>query len=155
MVGGAKRGKVMMIRKMTAADIDQVLAIEQLSFTVPWSRESFVFEMTQNDSAIYFVGEVADEIVCYCGAWFVLDQATITNVAVLPSYRGQKLGDAIFHHMVAYAKEAGIHQLSLEVRVSNIAAQSLYKNYGFAIGGTRRGYYSDNLEDAYVMWVEL
>ncbi len=145
----------MIIRRMTADDIDQVLTIEHQSFTVPWSRESFVFEMTQNDSSVYFVGEVDNEIVSYCGAWFVLDQATITNIAVLPRYQGQKLGDALFHHMLAYAKEAGIRQLSLEVRISNIAAQRLYKKHGFAIGGTRKGYYSDNLEDAYVMWVEL
>ncbi len=140
---------------MTADDIEQVLAIEHQSFTVPWSRDSFVFEMTQNDSSVYFVGEIGGEIVCYCGAWFVLDQATITNIAVLPSYRGQKLGDTLFHHMLDYAKKAGIHQLSLEVRVSNLAAQRLYKKHGFTFGGTRKGYYSDNLEDAYVMWVEL
>lgn len=145
----------MIIRKMTFEDIDQVLVVEELSFPTPWSRVALEFEMKENEHAHYFVAEIAEEIVAYCGAWFVMDQGTITNIAVNPVLRGRKIGDAIFNHILMFAKESGISEMSLEVRVSNEAAQCLYRKYGFIDGGIRKKYYVDNNEDALVMFRSL
>ena len=145
----------MMIRRMIFEDIDQVLVVEELSFATPWSRAALVFEMMDNEHAHYFVAEMEGEIVAYCGAWFVLDQGTITNIAVNPTFRGRKIGDALFHYILNYAKDEGIAEISLEVRVSNKAAQGLYRKYGFMDGGIRKHYYVDNNEDALVMFRSL
>lgn len=145
----------MIIREMTSEDIDQVLVVEELSFPTPWSRAALEFEMMENEHAYYFVAEIEKEIVAYCGAWFVMDQGTITNIAVNPSYRGRKIGDVIFNHILLFAKESGISEMSLEVRVSNEVAQRLYRKYGFINGGIRKNYYVDNNEDAIVMFRSL
>lgn len=146
---------MMIIRRMTFEDIDQVLIVEELSFPSPWSRVALEFEMKDNEHAHYFVVEIDEEIVAYCGAWFVMDQGTITNIAVNPAFRGLKFGETIFNHVLCFAKESGISDISLEVRVSNVAAQGLYRKYGFSDGGIRKNYYTDNHEDARVMFRSL
>jgi ribosomal-protein-alanine N-acetyltransferase len=140
---------------MTFKDIDQVLVVEELSFATPWNRAALEFEMKENEHAHYFVAEIDNEIVAYCGAWFVMDQGTITNIAVNPTFRGRKIGDVLFNHVLLFAKESGISEMSLEVRVSNEVAQCLYRKYGFMDGGIRKNYYVDNNEDARVMFRSL
>ncbi|WP_251555480.1 ribosomal protein S18-alanine N-acetyltransferase [Neobacillus muris] len=142
-------------RYMRDEDIDQVLAVEHASFTMPWSREAFYNELHNNKFAVYLVLEHGDQIVGYCGVWIVLDEAHITNVAILPEYRGRKLGDAMMRKLMATAREMGARSMTLEVRVTNYVAQSLYRKMGFQNGGIRKNYYSDNQEDALVMWVNL
>ncbi len=146
---------MMKIRMMTAEDIDDVLQVEQLSFPAPWTREMFVFEMTENEHAAYLVGELDDQIIAYCGAWFVVDQATITNIAVLPAFRGRKFGEQMMLTMLDLARGNFIENISLEVRVSNETAQNLYRKLGFQSGGIRKRYYVDNNEDALVMWAQI
>lgn len=145
----------LVFRRMRTEDIDQVLIVERESFTLPWSREAFYNELNTNQYAIYLVIEDEGKIVGYCGAWIVLDEAHITNIAILPEYRGQKLGEALLVKMIEVALSKQVIKMTLEVRVSNITAQSLYKKLGFQTGGTRKNYYTDNQEDAYVMWVNL
>jgi ribosomal-protein-alanine N-acetyltransferase len=140
---------------MTFEDINQVLIVEELSFPSPWSRAALEFEMNGNEHAHYFVVEIDGEIVAYCGAWFVMDQGTITNIAVNPAFRGRKIGETIFNHVLMFARESGISEISLEVRVSNVTAQGLYRKYGFSDGGIRKNYYVDNHEDARVMFRSL
>ncbi|MBB5326321.1 ribosomal-protein-alanine N-acetyltransferase [Anoxybacillus tepidamans] len=142
-------------RPMTLGDIDGVLAIEKASFTLPWSREAFYNELVHNRYAQYVVMEHDGRIIGYCGMWVVIDEAHITNVAVLPEYRGKKLGEALMRTMMDTAKQLGAVTMTLEVRVSNYVAQSLYRKLGFLNGGIRKGYYPDNQEDALVMWVNL
>lgn len=142
-------------RFMEEKDIDQVLEIEHLSFATPWSREAFYNELHNNKFAIYIVLEMEQKIIGYCGVWIVVDEAHITNVAILPEYRGKKLGDALMGKLIEVAREKGAKTMTLEVRVSNIIAQSLYRKYGFQNGGIRKNYYSDNQEDALVMWVRI
>ncbi|MBE2906048.1 ribosomal protein S18-alanine N-acetyltransferase [Anoxybacillus flavithermus] len=140
---------------MTLQDLDRIIEIEQRSFTLPWSRSSFHQELTNNPYARYIVMEHDGQIIGYCGMWLVMDEAHITNIAVLPEFRGKKLGEALMKQAMALAREEGAKTMTLEVRVSNIVAQSLYRKLGFLNGGIRKRYYSDNQEDALVMWVKL
>lgn len=142
-------------RNMREEDIDQILEVEHASFTTPWSREAFYNELHNNRFAVYIVLEENNKILGYCGAWIVIDEAHVTNVAILPEFRGRKLGEAILSKMMSVAREMGAKSMTLEVRVSNHVAQSLYRKLGFQNGGIRKNYYSDNQEDGLVMWVKL
>ncbi|WP_439098715.1 ribosomal protein S18-alanine N-acetyltransferase [Bacillus weihaiensis] len=143
------------IRKMEKSDLDQVNEIEQLSFTVPWSKESLLYEIEQNLFAKYMVVELEGKVVGYCGVWVIMEDAQITNIAVHPDFRGMKIGEALLTFAIQLSKEMNAKRLSLEVRVTNYIAQSLYKKLGFTVGGIRKRYYTDNQEDALVMWVNV
>lgn len=145
----------LLFRHMREDDIEQIVNIENLSFATPWSRESFFNELNKNQFATYVVMEDGEKIIGYCGMWLIVDEAHITNIAVLPAYRGRKLGDALLAKVIEIARTMGAKSMTLEVRVSNHVAQNLYRKYGFKNGGIRKGYYTDNHEDAIVMWVEL
>ncbi len=145
----------MNFRFMREEDIDRILVIEHASFTTPWSREAFYNELNHNKFAIYIVIEVDNEIAGYCGVWIVIDEAHVTNIAILPEFRGQKLGEALMEKLFEVARTMGAKSMTLEVRVSNHIAQSLYRKFGFEKGGIRKNYYTDNQEDAIVMWVKL
>ncbi len=138
------------IRRMTLADVDGVHAIEEATFPRPWTREDFVKEMTQNACARYLVAEQAGEIVGFAGAWIVLDEAHITNIAVARARRGQGVGKALTRGLLQYAANLGVVYATLEVRRSNGVAQGLYKGLGFVYVGLRKRYYEDNGEDAFI-----
>lgn len=142
-------------RFMNEHDLDEIMLLEQKCFTLPWTKEAFFNELNQNQFASYIVLEEEGKIVGYCGAWLVIDEAHITNIAVLPEFRGRGFGEALLNKMIEQCREKGIERMTLEVRVSNIAAQSLYKKLGFLNGAIRKNYYSDNQEDAIVMWVNI
>src|SRR5690625_1300544 len=146
---------VFSIRDMLNDDIDAVMSVDQASFSTPWSREIFKREMNENKYAYYFVIEENDKIIGYAGLWIVEDDAQITNIALLPEYRGYKIGEKFFGFSVQFAIKKGAYRLSLEVRESNLVAQLLYRKFGLVPGGIRKGYYPDNNEDAIVMWVNL
>lgn len=140
---------------MNEKDIDQILEIEHASFTTPWSRESFENELRKNQYAHYTVLEDEEGVFGYCGMWIIIDEAHITNIALLPKYRGKKLGEALLKKVMEIARGKGAKTMTLEVRVSNDIAQSLYRKLGFQNGGIRKNYYTDDHEDALVMWVNL
>ncbi|MBT2658483.1 ribosomal protein S18-alanine N-acetyltransferase [Bacillus sp. ISL-18] len=142
-------------RFMREEDIDQVLEVEHASFTTPWSREAFFNEIHNNKFAVYIVLEENEKIVGYCGTWVVIDEAHVTNIAIRPEYRGKKLGEALLSKLISTTREMGARSMTLEVRVTNHVAQSLYRKFGFQNGGIRKNYYSDNQEDALIMWVNL
>lgn len=142
-------------RLMNLDDLDQIMIVEHESFTLPWSRVAFYNELVQNQFAKYIVLEVDEKVVGYCGVWIVIDEAHITNIALLPAYRGRKLGEALLRKIMDYARENGAKTMTLEVRVSNNVAQSLYRKLGFQGGAIRKNYYTDDHEDALVMWVNL
>lgn len=142
-------------RKMTVADIDAVYEIERLSFTLPWTKEAFYYEMLENQHAYYVLAETEEGIVGYCGLWIVMDECHVTNIAVLPDQRGKKLGEKLMKAAIEVAKENGAKTMTLEARVSNTIARNLYEKLGFKNGGIRKSYYSDNFEDAIVMWVNF
>ncbi|MEH7444031.1 ribosomal protein S18-alanine N-acetyltransferase [Bacillus sp. JJ1122] len=142
-------------RKMTIEDLDDVIEVEIHSFATPWSREAFYNELTKNQFAHYLVAEVDEKVVGYCGVWIIVDEAHITNIALLPDYRGMKLGESLMGRIIETARESGAVRITLEVRVSNERAQNLYRKFGFEEGALRKQYYTDNMEDALVMWVNL
>lgn len=90
----------------------------------------------------------------YAGLWLMVDEGHVTTIGVHPDHRGQGAGELLFLGLCDIAKEMGAHRITLEVRVSNLGAQALYRKYGLEITGVRRRYYSDNNEDAYIMWSE-
>ena len=142
-------------RRMTPGDVEAVHAIELATFPTPWTLDSFHYEMRENQYAHYLVAEDEIGIIGFCGMWLVIDAAQITNVAVVERMRGQKIGEALMKEAMRVAREASMDVMSLEVRVTNEVAQNLYRKLGFQDGGIRKGYYTDNGEDALVMWVNL
>ncbi|CAG9615014.1 [Ribosomal protein S18]-alanine N-acetyltransferase [Bacillus rhizoplanae] len=142
-------------RNMKEEDISQIVAIEEASFATPWTAEAFERELKMNEYAHYVVMETEEGILGYCGLWAILDESHITNIAVLPQYRGQRLGEALLQEVINKARALGANTMTLEVRVSNEVAKKLYRKYGFQNGGIRKRYYTDNYEDGLVMWVNL
>lgn len=145
----------LVLREMVLEDIDQVMQIDIASFATPWPRQIFYQELVENKFAHYYVIEDDKEILGYAGLWLVVDDAQVTNIAVNPNYRGNKFGEKLFRYAIQKAMGIGMKRLSLEVRVSNIIAQKLYRKFGLVPGGIRKNYYTDNGEDAIVMWVNL
>jgi ribosomal-protein-alanine N-acetyltransferase len=142
-------------RAMTLADIPTIVEMEQEAFTTPWSPEAFTNELLNNMFARYMVMELEGEIIGYGGMWVIMDEAHVTNIAVRADYRGQGLGKCLLHELQRTAVFFGAVKMTLEVRVSNEIAQGLYRKFGFEPAGIRPGYYSDNNEDALIMWAEL
>ncbi|MFC4302428.1 ribosomal protein S18-alanine N-acetyltransferase [Cohnella boryungensis] len=142
-------------RLMNLGDVAAVVEIEHEAFTAPWSEEAFRNELTHNLFAKYMVMELDDTVIGYGGMWLILDEAHVTNIAVREKYQGQGLGKALLRELMRTAQFLGARRMTLEVRVSNDRAQSLYRKMGFYSSGVRPNYYSDNLEDALIMWAEL
>lgn len=143
------------VRQMKDTDVDEVLSIEEKSFTTPWSREAFHLEVTRNNLAKYILAVRDDKVVGYAGIWMIIDEGHITNVAVDPEARGMGIGDILVKELINICKSSSIRAITLEVRSTNYVAQSLYKKYGFEEAGVRPGYYADNKEDAIIMWKEF
>ena len=142
------------IQDMTLDDIPGVQAVENASFPVPWPANAFKHELTQNRNARYVVARDGDRIVAYAGLWLMVDEAHITTFAVHPDARRRRIGERLLQRLFEIAHEMNAEWLTLEVRASNLAAQKLYEKYGFRRAGVRRRYYSDNNEDALIMWTE-
>lgn len=139
------------IRKMLPEDIDGVAQVEQQSFLTPWSRQTFAEEM-KNMLAQYLVVETDGVIAGYAGMWVIIDEAHVTNIAILPQYRCRGLGEKLLQSLIKLAVRYGAQSMTLEVRVSNTAAQHLYYKKGFTVEGVRPNYYTDTHEDALIMW---
>lgn len=139
------------IRRMQYRDVRQVAAIEAAVFPRPWSEESFRREVQENVVARYLVAEKDGRILGYAGAWVVLDECHITNIAVREDARGQGWGRRLLESLMQYVSNLGASWADLEVRVSNIRAQHLYLQAGFVSVGRRKKYYEDNGEDAFLM----
>ena len=140
------------ILPMKEEHIDAVLHIEESCFEIPWTKADFEREMTQNQFAIYRIAVLDGKIVGYAGMWHIVTEGHITNVAVLPEYRRQGIGNALIEEMIVIAEQKEMIGMTLEVRISNIAAQKLYTKYGFRPEGFRKNYYQDTKEDAIIMW---
>jgi ribosomal-protein-alanine N-acetyltransferase len=138
---------------MRLEDLEEVIQIEEVSFPTPWSRESFRYELLENQRAIYLAAKNDyGRVAGYVGMWVVFDEGHITNLATHPVYRRQGVGRALLERLFEVARENGVKYLTLEVRRSNLNAQELYQKLGFVHMGVRRKYYLDNNEDAFIMW---
>ena len=146
----AKEGIV--TREMSAADLKAVQAIEQESFHDSWAVESWVAELNSS-IAKYIVLEQEGIIKGFAGFWLIAGEAQVTRVAVAKNARGQGLGKILTAALIAAAWQDGAEAVTLEVRKSNVAAQTVYTQTGFTVSGVRPHYYEDNKEDAIIMWL--
>jgi [ribosomal protein S18]-alanine N-acetyltransferase len=142
-------------RAMTPLDLDEVHRLDTLSFSLPWPRRAFEYEINENPNARCWVAEMPHEgdrlLAGMLVAWVVLDEFHIATFAVLPYLRGQGIGAKLLAHSLIQAQKEGVQLVYLEVRRNNLAAQSLYEKFGFKAEGTRKGYYVDTGEDAILM----
>lgn len=141
----------MKIRLMEEKDIEQVYEIETSTFSKPWSKKDFQ-QSVQNQEHIYLVAEEQECILGYCGMWCIAGEGQITNVAVAKEHRGKGIADKMF---ACFLEEGYLHNVqafTLEVRVSNQVAISLYQKYGFENAGIRKKFYEEPTEDAMIMW---
>ncbi len=143
------------ILPMTQAHVDGVVQVEEASFSIPWTRRDFEKEINENNLAIYYVAVLDGKVVGYAGMWHVITEGHITNVAVLKEYRKQGIGDALMAKLEEVAMEKEMIGITLEVRISNAAAQHLYHKHGYRAEGLRKNYYPDTHEDAVIMWKYL
>jgi ribosomal-protein-alanine N-acetyltransferase len=136
---------------MRLGDIAAVLEIERLSFSSPWPAFAFEQELTANRLAHYRVARLDGRVVAFGGIWLMVDEAHVTTFGVHPDHRRHGIGRLLLLHLAEAAIELGSSRMTLEVRVSNAAAQALYRSFGFRVSGRRIAYYSDDGEDALVM----
>jgi [ribosomal protein S18]-alanine N-acetyltransferase len=136
-------------------DLDGVLAVEAESFTNPWTREMYVWEL-QNRSVchIYVVRTPECPVAGFCAFWLVFDEIHINNVAIRPQFRGHGMGTALLRHILAEGTRLGAKRATLEVRASNDPARRMYERLGFHVAATRRHYYTNPVEDALILWRE-
>lgn len=138
---------------MRQEHLDGVLAIEHRSFPSPWTRTAFASHLQHPEFAKYLVAVRGDLVVGYTGLFFGGGQGQITNLAAHPDYRHQGIGSRLLLTSIDYCVALGLQGISLEVRVSNEDAQTMYERFGFAKVGRRKGYYQETGEDAYVMCI--
>ena len=141
----------MTVRRATIEDAKEIFAIEMECFSVPWSLDSIETELVNEDKKLYYVIEDANGVVGYAGAWLVYDEGQITNIAIRPSARRQGFGAKLTSALIEECFKRGMHEIFLEVRISNLSALSLYRKLGFTVKGMRKNYYSEPKEDAYIM----
>jgi ribosomal-protein-alanine N-acetyltransferase len=139
---------------MTTADLQAVMAIEKASFAYPWSSRFFLQEL-QVQCARAILAEINGRIVGYVLFWLLPGEADVHNLAVHSEFRRRGIGRLLLQQVVIEARRQFSTQVMLEVRQSNIAAQKLYQSMGFVTSGIRKGYYSDDGEDAVAMTLEL
>lgn len=143
------------IRSMKERDLDRIMELERTCFTTPWSRQSFLLEITKNQLARYFVAEIDGLVVGYGGIWLILDEGHITNIAVDEKYRRLGLGKRLLEELIVLCESYEVKGMTLEVREDNQPAKELYKSYGFIESGRRPNYYQDVGKDAILMWKNL
>ena len=137
------------------SEIDAILAIEEASFTNPWTREMYLAELQNEGVSFFYLARDPDRrTIGFCSVWRVLDELHINNLAVLPAYRRAGIGSALLTHVLDEGARMGARRATLEVRRSNEAARQLYERFGFSVVGVRQGYYSNPVEDALVLWRE-
>ena len=142
------------IDPLTSPDqIDEVLAVEEASFTNPWTREMYLGELENRGvSFCYLARDAAQRVVGFCSFWRVLDELHINNLAVMPEVRREGVASALLSRVLQEGAALGAERATLEVRRSNDAARMLYERFGFTIAGVRRAYYTSPVEDALVLW---
>ncbi len=139
------------IRPMARPDVPAVHDIERACFRSPWSKMTLFGEL-RNDVARYRVVVRDGKIIGHAGMWVLFDEAHITNVAILPEYRRKGYAKRLMLTMMECARQLDASMMTLEVRRSNLSAQSLYEGLDFQQNGLRPRYYSDTGEDALLMW---
>jgi ribosomal-protein-alanine N-acetyltransferase len=141
------------IEPMRYADLETVLAIDRRCFPTPWHTTAFQTELT-NRAACYLVARCGESVVGFAGLWVIAGEAHVTTLAVDPAFQGKKIGEKLLICLLEEAVLRGARRGTLEVREGNRTAQRLYKKYHFREAALRRSYYTDNGENAVVMWAD-
>ena len=141
----------LIIRKMTLNDVTAVVDLDQKSFSLPWPERSFRFELTDNPASRCWVAELDGKIVGMIVVWLIVDEAHVATIATDPDFRRKGIAKKLLSHALQKLMEQGARSSFLEVRESNLAAQELYRKFGYEETGRRRRYYKDNDEDAILM----
>ena len=147
------------IRIMQADDLEQVQAIDELSFSMPWPASAFRYELYENPMSLLWVAEVAtpskkQKIAGFIVLWMIMDEAHIATLAVHPDYRELGIARRLLVTALAEAIHRGLRLATLEVRANNTVAQKLYRRFRFKVVGSRPRYYRVNNEDALIMTVD-
>ena len=151
--GGAGRPHYWIDRLNGDADLDGVIAVESESFTNPWTREMYTWELQNRAVCHIYVARTSEcPVAAFCAFWLVLDEIHINNVAVLPKFRSVGIGTALLRHVLTEARQLGARRATLEVRASNESARRLYERLGFYVAAIRRNYYTNPVEDALILW---
>ncbi len=138
-------------------DIDEIVAVENRAYAFPWSRKILLSEINGESFSYVYVArlqnnsESSGKIIGYNFFWVVSDEVRILNIAVDPDYQGYGCGIRLLQFAIDFGREKGAKSVLLEVRVSNLTAQQLYRRLGFQQIGRRKKYYAENKEDAYVL----
>lgn len=140
-----------MFRKMREEDLPTILTLEHQLFSLPWKEEDYLYELNENQFSHLYVIEEENSIVAYAGLWTIFDQAQITTIGTNKGFQRKGYGLQMLEKLEQIAKENQCEVISLEVRISNQKAINLYEKSGFEIITTRKSYYSNNHEDAYLM----
>lgn len=140
------------VEPMCLADIPEIQAIEQDIFLSPWPRNAYATELANNRTASYIVLREEGRLVGYAGLWKVVNEAHVTTIGVRRRDQGKGYGRTLFAALLQRSYELGARWVTLEVRASNLHAIRLYERFGFKAIGRRRGYYTDDGEDAVIMW---
>ena len=149
--GTSPTRRTVTVSPMRSRHLPEVLALEAQVYPRPWSARLFEDELTRSNR-VYVVARVGPTVVGYAGLLMIADDGHVATVAVDPAWQRQGIAIRLLHALVIGAMGLGANQLTLEVRMSNVGAQDLYRRFGFAPGGARKAYYADNGEDALVMW---
>jgi ribosomal-protein-alanine N-acetyltransferase len=139
------------IRRMTIDDVTAVVELDQKSFSLPWPERSFRFELTDNPASRCWVAEVDGKIVGMIVVWLLVNEAHIATIATHPDFRRKGIAKRLLSHALRHLMDEGARSSFLEVRESNLAAQDMYRKFGYEETGRRRRYYKDNDEDAILM----
>ena len=143
------------IQRMQKSDVDNVINIEERAYGEHhWSKESFLNELSNDLARYYAAFDLDGNLVGYAGCWQILEEVHITNIAVSPDFRRQKIGERLLRQIIDDCYKNKAKYITLEVRVSNNPAIKMYEKYGFKSLGVRKGYYQNNNEDAIIMWTE-
>lgn len=139
------------IRKMSLEDVPAVVDLDHKSFSLPWPERSFRFELTDNPASRCWVAEFEGRVVGMIVVWLIVDEAHVATIATHPDFRRQGIAQGLLSHALLRLFDEGARSSFLEVRESNLAAQEMYRKFGYEVTGRRRRYYSDNGEDAILM----
>lgn len=129
------------IQLMQLSDVKNVLKIEEESFSTSWTFNAFIYELLVNEKATYYTFKVKNQIIAYIGYWLLDDDIHITNLAVAPLFRKKGIASKLINFIIRKAKDIGVSQISLEVRITNQEAIKLYEKIGFARGKLLKEYY--------------
>ncbi len=141
----------LIIRRMTMDDLDDVVRIDHASFSLPWSKNNFNFELHENQTSRSYVACVDDVIVGLLVIWLIVDEAQVATIAVDPNFRHIGVAEVMLRHALGECLLDGAVEATLEVRVTNFIAQNLYAKLGFEVIAERPNYYSDTKEGALIM----